>query len=62
MDEHDEKVRYAGAEAITGLKISTLQSKVCRKEIPHYRLGRRLVVFSKRELLEWMNQHKVTTR
>lgn len=62
MDEHDEKLRYPEAAAVTGLEVGTLQSKVSRKQIPHYRLGRRLVVFSKLELLEWMNQHKVATR
>lgn len=62
MEQHDEKLRYPEAAAITGLKVATLQSKVSRKEIPHIRLGRRLVVFSKNELLEWMDQHRVATR
>ena len=46
-NQQDEKLRYDGAAALTGLKIPTLQSMVCRRQIPHFRLGRRLVVFSK---------------
>ncbi len=59
MAEHDEKVQYPGAAALTGLKVSTLQSMVCRKQIPHYRLGKRLVVFSRAELLAWMTARRV---
>lgn len=50
---------YELAEAVTGLKRGTLQSKVSRGEIPHFRLGRRLVVFSKRELVAWMERRRV---
>ncbi len=61
-DQQDEKLRYGGAAALTGLKIPTLQSMVCRKQIPHYRLGKRLVVFSKIELIEWMAARRVGAR
>lgn len=50
----EEKVGYSGAERITGLCKATLYTKVSRGEIPHYRLGRRLVVFSVAELTDWM--------
>jgi excisionase family DNA binding protein len=61
-DQQDAKLRYDGAAGLTGLKVSTLQSMVCRKQIPHYRLGRRLVIFSKTELMVWMSQRRVDTR
>lgn len=60
QDEQDQKVQYPGAKEITGLKIPTIQSMVCRKQIPHYRLGKRLVVFSRRELLQWMADRAVS--
>lgn len=59
QEQQDQKLRYVGAAALTGLKIATLQSMVCRKQIPHYRLGKRLVVFSQRELGEWLAQRRV---
>ena len=59
MSEQDEKMQYPGAAAVTGLKIPTLQSMVCRKQIPHYRLGKRLVVFSRAELVAWMAARRV---
>ncbi len=61
-DQQDEKLRYDGAASLTGLKIPTIQSMVCRKQIPHYRLGKRLVVFSKSELTAWMNARRVAAR
>jgi excisionase family DNA binding protein len=45
---------YSLAEEVTGLSRGTLYSMVCRKQIPHTRLGGRLVRFSKKELREWM--------
>lgn len=57
-----EKLRYEGASALTGLKVPTLQSMVCRKQIPHYRLGKRLVVFSRAELTAWMSSRRVNAR
>lgn len=61
-EQHDEKLRYGGASALTGLGIPTLQSMVCRRQIPHYRLGKRLVVFSKVELAAWMAARRVASK
>jgi predicted DNA-binding transcriptional regulator AlpA len=58
-EQRDDKVRYDGAAAITGLKVATLQSMVCRRQIPHFRLSKRLVIFSKAELLAWMSERRV---
>ncbi|MBI2375343.1 MAG: helix-turn-helix domain-containing protein [Deltaproteobacteria bacterium] len=54
-----EFVGYDGAVQITGLAKPTLYSKVSRKEIPHYRLGRRLVRFRVDELTAWMSRGRV---
>ena len=61
-EEQDVKVRYAEASGLTGLKIATLQSMVCRKQIPHFRLGKRLVIFSRRDLLAWLETRRVGAR
>ena len=50
---------YDLAEAVTGLKRSTLQSMVCRHQIPFMRLGPRLPVFSRSELIQWMAERRV---
>ena len=57
--EQDEKGYYDLAVAVTGLKRGTLQAKVSRGQIPHYRLGKRLVVFSRHELTQWMDERRV---
>lgn len=58
----DDKGGYEVAERVTGLERSTLYSKVHHKEIPHYRIGKRLVVFSAEELRVWMEQRRVATK
>lgn len=62
MEQQDDKIRYPEAAAITGLKVPTLQSMVSRKQVPHIRLGRRLVVFSKQDLMAWMSARKVSAK
>ena len=57
-----ERGGYTLAEEVTGLKRSTLQSKVCREEIPHTRLGKRLVIFSRAELEAWMRERAVPVK
>ncbi len=56
----ERHVGYNDAARITGLCLATLYTKVSRGEIPHYRLGRRLVVFSVAELARWMADRHVT--
>ena len=60
--ERHERGGYSLAEEVTGLKRSTLQSKVCREEIPHTRLGKRLVIFSRAELEAWMRERAVPVK
>lgn len=61
-EQRDDKVRYDEAAVITGLKVATLQSMVFRRQVPHYRLGKRLVIFSRTELVAWMNERRVASR
>lgn len=56
----EDKIRYRAAAAFIGVPLSTLYSMVCRKQIPHIRLGGRLVVFSRAELETWMNERRVS--
>jgi excisionase family DNA binding protein len=58
-NQMDEMVGYAAASRLIGIRLSTLYSYVSRKDIPHYRLGKRLVVFSVEELQDWMRTRRV---
>ena len=46
---------YQEAAEYLGLKVSTLYSMVHKGRVPHRRLGRRLVRFSKLELDVWLD-------
>ncbi|MGK5087851.1 helix-turn-helix domain-containing protein [Bdellovibrionota bacterium FG-2] len=59
--ENTEHVGYSGAAKITGMPVGTIYAKVSRKEIPHFRLGGRHVLFSVAELHAWLEGHRVTT-
>jgi excisionase family DNA binding protein len=61
MNGSNDKVGYREASEATGLKGATLYSMVSRKQIPHYRLGKRLVVFSLAELKQWMADRRIPT-
>ena len=58
-NKQDEIGGYSLAQTITGLCVGTLYSKVSKKEIPHFRVGARLVRFSRVDLEQWMNQLRV---
>ena len=49
------------AAGITGLSVYTLYEKTCRKEVPHYKKGKRLY-FRATELLKWITQGRVKTQ
>lgn len=53
---------YEFASAITGIKKSTLYGLVHSKRIPHHKLNRRFIRFSQKDLLDWMNRHKVDVK
>jgi excisionase family DNA binding protein len=59
MADEDEIYTYVQAGAFLNLKVPTLYSKVSRREIPHIRVGRRLVRFSRNELKAWLAARRV---
>lgn len=50
---YDEAAKYLG------VKVATLRSLVCRKQIPHVRLTPRLVVFDRDQLDEFIRAKSV---
>ena len=50
---------YTEAAAYLGLKVSTLRSLVCRKQVPHIRLTPKLVVFDRDALDAFMREKAV---
>ena len=52
---HGEPVfmTYREVSSAFGIPVPTLYSMVCRKEIPHYRLGPRFVRFDRQALEAW---------
>lgn len=55
----DELLTYSEAARVLNLKIGTLYALVAQSRVPHVRLGRRLVRFSRAALDEWLRQHRV---
>ena len=52
-------MNYAEAEKFLNITKGTLQSMVCRKEIPHIRLGKRSVRFNRDEIQAWLAARSV---
>jgi len=52
-------IGYKMASDLIGIPIGTLYSWVSQKQVPHHRLGKRLIRFKKSELLDWLESHKV---
>lgn len=53
------RLNYAEAAAYIGVKVPTLRSMVCRKQVPHIRLSGKLVRFDVDELDAWLRAHSV---
>ena len=49
------------ASAITGLAVQTIYDKACKRTIPHYKQGGKLLFFET-ELLDWVRQGKRKSR
>jgi excisionase family DNA binding protein len=45
---------YQALARATGIRVATLYAMVCRGEVPHFRLGPRIIRFAAREIAEWM--------
>ena len=54
-----QRLTYQAAADLIGVNVSTLRSMVCRKQVPHYRLGKKLVRFDRDELERWLAAHSV---
>jgi excisionase family DNA binding protein len=54
-----QMLTYIEAAEFTGIAVTTLYTMVCRKQIPHVRLGKRLVRFPRAELDAWMRERFV---
>ena len=48
------RMRYPEAAAFIGIPVGTLRAMVSRKQVPHIRLGPRLVVFDQRAIETWL--------
>ncbi len=57
MDE--DVLTYEQAARVLNIKLGTLYALVSQNRVPHVRLGRRLVRFSRSELQTWLSQHAV---
>jgi excisionase family DNA binding protein len=55
----DEMLTYHAVSELLGIKLGTLYSMVARKEIPHVRLGPRLIRFRRSELDAWIRERSV---
>jgi excisionase family DNA binding protein len=55
----DKLLTYAEAAALLGVRIGTLYALVSQRRIPHLRLGRRLVRFSRVALTDWLESKSV---
>ena len=58
----DSKMNYEEAGRFLGLKTGTLHAYVSRRQIPHLRIGPRLVRFDRHELEAWLDSKRVTAR
>lgn len=56
------RVRYKQAAEHTGIPEGTLRAKVCTKQIPHIRIGPRMVLFDLDQLDAWMAEREVAVQ
>ena len=48
------------ASVLLGLKVPTIYKKICRRELPHIKLGGK-ILFRPSELELWVQKHSVPT-
>lgn len=60
LENKEELMTISAASKMLNLSVATLYSKVCRKEIPVNKQGKRLY-FYKSELLEWIKLGRIKT-
>ena len=54
--------RYADAAKFLGISRGTLRGLVARRQIPHHRVSRRIVLFDPDVLRRWLKAHAVGTK
>lgn len=54
-----KRINYAAAAEYLGVKVQTLRTMVHRRQVPHVRLGGRLVVFDTATLDAWIEERSV---
>jgi excisionase family DNA binding protein len=57
-----EMLSYEDAAHLLGLPVGTIYSMVSKRQIPHVRLGPRLVRFERSALEAWRNARRVMPR
>lgn len=55
-----KRINYSAAADYLGVKVQTLRTMVHRKQVPHVRLGGRLVVFDTEQLDAWLAERSIT--
>ena len=60
LENREELMTISAASKMLNLSVATIYSKVCRKEIPVNKQGKRLY-FYKSELLEWIKLGRIKT-
>ena len=58
--DKDEVLNVADVSKFLNLSVSTIYSKVCRREIPLSKKGKR-IYFCRNELIEWIKSGRVLT-
>ena len=61
LPDDEVLINVQEAAGVTGLSVNTLYEKTCRREVPHYKKGKRLY-FRATELLKWITQGRVKTQ
>lgn len=59
-EKKTQYLTYAELSEATNLPVGTLYHRVAKKQIPHVRLGRRLVRFDSDEIARWLKAQEVT--
>ena len=59
-EDKDELLNVKEVSKLLNLSVATIYSKVCRKEIPFNKKGKR-IYFYRHELMEWIKSGRVKT-
>ena len=59
MEQKDKYVGYKTASQLIQVPMGTLYGLVSKKQIPHYRISKRMVLFSLEEIQQWIKGHRI---